>query len=287
MSQSPYAFAPLDLSDDGLAAIAAMVNRASGNEALSTTYLRWQYRDNPKGPAVGFNALAGDRIVAHYATIPMSARLHGEVVRGLLSINTATDPAHAGKGLFTQLAAHTYASGQQQGFGFVIGAANDNSVHGFTRKLGFEAMGSLETRFVLGHVHRRGSGADVDLAPDWDESRLRWRLSNPRGRYCARPDGRGGALVYGSSRRFQVLLHAAADAQALSIAAPAPLRVRANPAKMWLGLDTTIDWQRTLSLPVPQRFKATGLQLILRGLRPMDVVDKRSMRFWAIDFDSY
>lgn len=286
ISTPPYTVAPLDLSDSGLAGICALVNRASGSDSLTPQYLRWQYVDNPAGQAVGYNALAGDRMVAHYATIPVCAAIHGAETRGLLSINTATDPAHAGKGLFTQLAAQTYEAGREHGFAYVIGVANDNSVYGFTRKLGFEAMGKLQTRFVCGSLAYRAGTREADLVPVWKPDALRWRLSNPKARYYAQAS-RLGALVYGSSSRFQVLLHEAEDRRVLGFAPPLPSRFRFNPLKMWLGLDNTIDWSRTLNVPVPSRFKATALNLIYRELQPMGAINKQSLSFWAIDFDSY
>lgn len=77
--------------------------------------LHWQYKDNPDGPAVGFNAWHGEELAGHYVTIPLKAMVNGTVEKGLLSLNTATHPAHHGKGLLTKLAKTTYALAAEKG----------------------------------------------------------------------------------------------------------------------------------------------------------------------------
>ena len=59
-------------------------------KGLSNEYIRWQYADNPCGQIVGFNALYDEKIVAHYVAQPFTARINGEIKKGLLSLNTAT-----------------------------------------------------------------------------------------------------------------------------------------------------------------------------------------------------
>lgn len=281
----PYSFKSLDLSDSGLIEICDLVNRASGNDALSPTYLSWQYRANPAGSAIGFNAYLGGELVSHYATIPVAAIIHGSHAKGLLSLNTATDPMHAGKGLFTKLANMTYEAGQAGGFQYVIGVANDNSVFGFTRKLGFASLGTLETRFVLGAPVGRSGREDPCFQTRWDGPALRWRLSNPKAHYYSASRERS-ALIYGSSTRFQVLLHQTSNAEPLALQ-PAPLRFRLNPVKLWLGLDTEIDWHRTPNVLIPARLRSTSLNLIFKDLQDLGSLDREQLRFWAIDFDSY
>ena len=283
---SAYTYAPLDLSETGLNEICALVNRASGNNHLVPEYLRWQYLQNPGGSAVGFNAYLDGKLVSHYVTVPVAARVHGAPARGLLSINTATDPAHMGKGLFTRLASMTYEAGQAQGFSYVVGVANDNSVYGFTRKLGFDAVGCLQTRFVCGHLVYRTAPSPTSFSAQWNRDALRWRLANPKSSYCAK-GSHIGAIVYGSSNRFQVMMHESQQTDVLEFTPPPPVRVRLNPFKMWLGLDAEVDWDRTLSVQAPARLKATSLTLIFRDLQKLGAIDKTSVKFWAIDFDSY
>ncbi|MFZ1687776.1 MAG: GNAT family N-acetyltransferase, partial [Flavobacteriales bacterium] len=135
---------PVRTDDASIAAMTALLRQVFPNAAHFTEeVVRWQYRENPDGEAVGFNAWNGTELAAHYVTIPLLARVNDKEERGLLSLNTATHPSHQGKGLFTKLANATYEAAATQGFGFVIGVANANSTHGFTKKLGFQLVSPL------------------------------------------------------------------------------------------------------------------------------------------------
>jgi GNAT superfamily N-acetyltransferase len=114
-----------------------------GDNKLSEAYLQWQYGDNPDGQVIGFDAFLGDELAAHYAIIPRRYRLGSTVYTAALSVNTATHPKHQGRKLFTRLAEATYAEAAALGVEFVVGAANANSVPGFTRKLGFANLGQI------------------------------------------------------------------------------------------------------------------------------------------------
>ena len=59
---------------------------------LDKEYLTWLYADNPTGRVVGFDAFDEGRLAAHYSCIPADLTLNGKIVRGLLSLNTATHP---------------------------------------------------------------------------------------------------------------------------------------------------------------------------------------------------
>jgi GNAT superfamily N-acetyltransferase len=118
----------------------------AGDNKLNASYLGWQYESNPHGKVIGMDAFLGDELAAHYAIIPRRYRLGVQIFDAALSVNTATHPQHQGKGLFTKLAAATYELAAQRGVKFVVGAANANSVGGFTRKLGFTALGQIRLR---------------------------------------------------------------------------------------------------------------------------------------------
>jgi Acetyltransferase (GNAT) domain len=52
---------------------------------------------------------AGERLASQYAAVPMRLQVDRRVVPALLTIDAATDPDFAGRGLYTQLATEVYA----------------------------------------------------------------------------------------------------------------------------------------------------------------------------------
>jgi len=193
---------PLDLDETGIACVGDLL-RAVFPEALHFTneVIRWQYLDNPEGRAVGFNAWAGDVLAGHYVTIPLRARVHGKEERGLLSLNTATHADHRGKGLFTRLAQATYDRAASEGYGFVVGVANANSTHGFTKKLGFQLVGPLRAMVGVGPIPFRGRREEPVFEPIRDPAWITWRLSHPVNRYAKARQGQGVLVL--SERRMK------------------------------------------------------------------------------------
>lgn len=150
-------------------------------------YLKWLYLDNPFGSAIGFDALVGDQVVAHYAVIPAPAKISHKDCLVCWSLNTATHPNYQGLGLFIKLAGLTYEFAKKRGYIAIIGIANKNSTLGFIKKLSFKLLGQQKIRF--GYFNSISL-----LKPDinrrvWPEELLSWRLSNPSEKYYYRQVG--------------------------------------------------------------------------------------------------
>lgn len=150
-------------------------------KAYTAAYLEWLYKQNPAGTVVGYDAWEGDKLAATYVTVPAPV-LQREAVRpALLSLNTATHERYRGQGLFTRLANATYQLARERNFEIVFGVANANSVGGFTKKLGFQDLGSLSARIGIGRIGASPEldVARLDFARYWDAPLLEWRTRNP------------------------------------------------------------------------------------------------------------
>jgi GNAT superfamily N-acetyltransferase len=250
-------------------------------------YLAWQYQRNPAGPVVGFNAYAGETLAAHYVTLPIRARLDGQPVKALLSLNTATHPEHQGKKLFTRLAEATYEYAASQGYAFVVGVANANSTPGFTRKLGFQLVAPLEARLGLGELPPEDASFTPDFQVDWDAELLRWRLSNPSRTYRLRPHG-ALTRVEADTGRYGIQAILGDFPSALCPPQQGHPPRALNPVRLWLGIDPSRRFSRSLFRTLPERLRPSPLNLIykdLTGKRP--TLDAQRLRFRALDFDAY
>jgi hypothetical protein len=54
-------------------------------------YLAWQYGANPLGPPVGFDAVAGGEVVAHYVCVPMPMRIGASELRPAMAAMTSLE----------------------------------------------------------------------------------------------------------------------------------------------------------------------------------------------------
>lgn len=286
MNDGGYDLRALDLDTPGIAAITGLLKQVFPNAPHFTEeVVHWQYVRNPDGHAVGFNAWKDGVLAAHYVTIPLLARVNGIEEKGLLSLNTATHPAHQGKGLFTKLANSTYADGAVKGYGFVIGVANANSTHGFTRKLGFQLVAPLQAMIGIGNLKMKETdGAHYERL--WSEAALRWRLAHPAFHYHLK---RTDELDFILSERTQFGASYVLGCFPKNTVGERmiPSRPSGVPFKIWIGRDRTMKWNSRPYMNIPMRFRPSPLNLIFKDLtgngRTLGV---DQVRFQAIDFDT-
>lgn len=273
---TPYAFERVAVDDASLERCATLLNAAFPGARITAAMLRWQYRENPFGTIVGWNAIASDgSLAAHYVVQPLAGAIDGRPERGALSFNTATHPAHQGKGLFTELGGRTYASAADEGYGYVVGVANANSTPGFTRKLGFTLVRQLDARMGVGlRVRARGPAG---FERTWSPQTARWRAANPVGRYRS-----VGDTLFAVAK--QPLVRAVlATGEPFRSVADTPLGFR--PLELWLGLEPA---RRPPGIEIPPRFRPSPLNFIFLDLSGRSRrLDPDFVRFRAIDFDPY
>lgn len=253
----------------------------------NAAYLQWLYTRSPLGQAVGFNAIDGDRLAAHYICTRALIELDGVATPALLSLNTATHPDYQGRGLFTRLAELTYEAGAAEGAGLVYGVANANSTPGFLRKLGFQLVEPLESRVGMGPLGRfdwpRMASA-ARLRQAWTPDYLAWRCANPANpvRITRMRDGHAG-LVADTGRP---MLRAWAEipmAAAHGIAEP----TTAPTFRVWLGLVPRGHGRFGLYPRLPERLRPSPLNLIFRPLAGQGALRAGESLFSFLDFDAF
>jgi len=284
MSDAPYNFQLLDLSEQGIKEITDLLKLVFPSSShINEQVLNWEYNLNPDGKAVGFNAWAGDVLAGHYVTIPLRAIINGQEEKGLLSLNTATHVDHRGKGLFTQLANRTYEYASENGYTFVIGVANANSTHGFTKKLGFQKVGALRAMYGMGPLPFRDGNSAAHYGRIWSPEALKWRLSHPVYKYELHQGNFKTIFSTQGKLGARYVLGTFPDRTDIGIDLK---KIKKLPLKLWIGLDEQLKWKGSLYRNIPMRFRPSPLNLIFKDLDGERTLDPKRVRFQAIDFDT-
>jgi hypothetical protein len=84
----------------------------------------WAYLDNPNGEPVVSLCYDEDRLVGHYAIVPMPLSCKDFCKRSYVSMTTMVAESHRKFGLFTQLAKECYRIAAEGGVDFVFGFPN-------------------------------------------------------------------------------------------------------------------------------------------------------------------
>lgn len=261
-----------------------------GSQHLTSNYLRWQYFQNPMGRVVGVNAWRGKELVAHYAAIPLEAEVNGDIRRGLLSLNTAVHPLHQGKGLFVTLAEKTYAIARSGQFEFVVGVANANSAHGFTRRLGFAHLGQLDARVSasLPRLLENTVAPTSEWTTVWSQASYAWRLANPSRTYSYRLSEDGQVCyVFGDVKRLGMRPLARMEFNKSLIIT---IRGSISPLKRRFPFYSFGRYSRrykfgSFSLSIPKRVYSSPLHLIFLNLNPDDAPLDTRITIDPLDFD--
>ncbi len=214
-NSSPYRVFPFDFADRRCVGRALnllrLVFRAT---PFSEEWWEWKYRNNPFGTPQGWFAEdAQGEMVALRLLWPWRFRFAGTTYRAYQPVDTATHPAHTGKGLFSQLtrAAIEAVSSEEA---FLFNFPNEQSFPA-NRRLGWEEVSSSRWLILpsgitaLRHLGRRdtfpdgfkipdtiSSSSQSLFATDWDESSLRWRFANHPFHHYFAFDSSTGTVIY-------------------------------------------------------------------------------------------
>lgn len=256
----------------------------------SRDYLDWLYRRNPDGPVIGFDAIDGGRLAAHYACIPTRVQIGNADVKALLSLNTATHPDFQGKGLFTKLAERTYAFAAEQEFDCVYGVANANSTPGFVRKLNFQLVKQLDAKVGMG-----APGIDFEVLDSlqfrrlWGREAFDWRCASP-----VNP-----ILVRAGQDKTTCLAPALFGRKCMAIAEFGEERLLdrmstqqgsppLSPMRLFIGLIPPHALKHGLYVDIPKIMRPSPLNLIYRSLSGrIPAIDPALVFINFLDFDAY
>ena len=118
------------------AAVIPMLRSAMGmaEDEHYEAFLHWKHRKNPFGVSPAWVALHEDRIVG-YRTFLRWEFLDstGRTVRAVRAVDTATDPAYQGLGIFKRLTLRAVADLTLAGDGIVFNTPNDQSRPGYLK----------------------------------------------------------------------------------------------------------------------------------------------------------
>jgi GNAT superfamily N-acetyltransferase len=132
-----------DATDVG--AILRLGERSLGwlRDDIEARFFAWKHRDNPFGPSPMWVAEADGRVVGFRTFLRWElVSPFGPVCRAVRAVDTATDPEHRGRGIFTRLTLTALDELRTEGVDFVFNTPNGQSRPGYL-KMGWRVVGRL------------------------------------------------------------------------------------------------------------------------------------------------
>jgi GNAT superfamily N-acetyltransferase len=137
-------------TEDDRPAILALLTKTLGwhDDPRYAALFEWKHDQNPFGRSPIWVAVDGDRMVALRVFMRWQFRRGEETLRAVRAVDTATDPAYRGKGLFMALTMHGLDALREDGVDFVFNTPNSQSLPGYL-KMGWEEVGTVPASFRL------------------------------------------------------------------------------------------------------------------------------------------
>lgn len=119
--------------------------KASLGESLmpkSVAYWQWKHIDNPFGASPVWVAEEDGQLIGVRAFMKWSWTSQHKTYQAIRAVDTATDPAHQGKGIFKKLTLGLLEQCEKEGIDLVFNTPNSQSKPGYL-KMGWQEVGKL------------------------------------------------------------------------------------------------------------------------------------------------
>jgi GNAT superfamily N-acetyltransferase len=304
------------------AAAAALLHREFHDDRFTVPgYLRWLYDENPAGRAIALTRGDEAGALAHYALVPQRwCPPAGEPLLLGITLDAVVRADAQRRGLFRELATEVYERAAAAGVQGTITVANASSEPAFTRYLGFRSLGSLPVVALAPGRRARGivthrvepallagslpdelagappvaalTGTPAGLVQEWSADLLRWRLSNPAGRYALHVADDVAAVssvhrVAGVPVAVIVKLLPRGRTVRTPVGALVTAACRAHraPAAVYAGWNAHVPVR---GVALPRRLLPSPLHLLVRGFAPaFDATAVSVATYEFLDADHY
>ncbi len=155
-------------------------------EKLDEKLWQWAYIDNPNGNPIVSLYFDHDKLVGHYAVIPMSFILNKKSINAVLSMTTMVDASYRRYGVFIEQANEVYEVATELGYKFVCGFPNKKSAPGFKKRLNWVIEEDLYVaKFTYDElqIFKNKDYSNTICFNTNDKKNMEWRLSKPYQKY--------------------------------------------------------------------------------------------------------
>jgi len=149
----------------------------------------WAYIENPNGEPIVTLCYEGNRLVGHYAIMPMPLCLGNEALKSYLVMTAMVSESHRKFGLFPKLGIENSKVAFDLGVDFIMGFPNANSAPGFKKRLNWilppvDYVANIsKAQLLQKKTSLLSTSKNVFSLNLHDPKIRRWRMSRPGSNY--------------------------------------------------------------------------------------------------------
>lgn len=163
----------------------------SFNKQIDEKLWEWAYLENPNGNPIVSLYFDKNKLVGHYAVIPMKFLYMQKSIHAVLSMTTMVDIAYRKYGVFIDQANDVYEKATELGYKFVCGFPNKKSAPGFKKRLDWVLEENLYVaKFTYNELQKVDKKVDENAISFniQDKKNIEWRLNKPNQMYTRKGD---------------------------------------------------------------------------------------------------
>jgi predicted N-acetyltransferase YhbS len=136
-----------EATEEDIPEILEVLKASLGETSSKKTEAVWKYKhvDNPFGKSLVLVVVENDEIIGVRAFMHWQWQLGDQVFSTFRAVDTATHPAHQGKGVFKKLTLNAIEIAKEQGDDFIFNTPNTQSLPGYL-KMGWKEVAKLKIR---------------------------------------------------------------------------------------------------------------------------------------------
>ena len=158
----------------------------SFGQAIDKKLWNWAYMKNPNGNPIVSLYFDGNKLVGHYAVIPIMFLYKQRNIKAVLSMTTMVHSSYRKYGIFIEQANEVYEEASKLGYKFVCGFPNRKSAPGFKKRLGWRLEDNLYvakfTYDELQKLEKKTYPNSISFNTQ-DKQNVEWRLNKPNQSY--------------------------------------------------------------------------------------------------------
>ena len=254
---------------------------------ISTSFLNWLYNDNPNGKAITYNFIDNEKIVAHYALVPITIIHNKSYFKAALSVSIAIHENYRGLYIFQRMVNKTFELAKSMGIEFVIGVSNKLATPLFVRCFKFKLISPLEVKIGLGEVLEKNDSSH-NFEVFWNNETLSWRLNNPRFKYQIYQNKKKITIYNNHYKIFKIEMGNFFEENFQFLKNNKnKINYNFNLLNMWIGLDNC-SWEKSFYFNMPNFLKPAPLNFIIKNLNSEKIdIEKKDIKFHLIDFEIF
>ena len=255
--------------------------------SYSVEFLDWLYNKNPNGKAIINNVYEDEKIIAHFALVPITVLFNNKTYKSALSVFTSVDENHRNLYFFHQLASKSFELAKLEGIRFIMSVANEISSELYVKCFKFKLISPLAVKIGLSKFQEKNN-LPHKFEILRDKTTLEWRLSNPRFKYQIYKENEKCIIFNNNYKLFKMnmgyISNKDLDLQNKIISKDT---YNLNPFNMWIGLNNNLK-NTKMSFNFPEILKPSPSNLIIKDLKSEETnLSKEDIKFNLIDYEMY